>query len=790
MISDTDVVSLKWVTDLLNAQAESAEQALVDYSNAPTEKRHLLLCMWSAHQITSTLRMLGMKKGQMLTLEVERCLNYLYRDQVKGEHRKLAMGALMQALKVFPAYLSYAQTSRSDSGQGLEPHVNDLRRWLGVPPRPQAFFFNFELPAGAGITAGAHPDSDEEIKKRANVMLALYLKMAKSGLRRRNTRDSMKTVARIARKMQTLFAGSEPERFWMTMIGLCEGLAGGLMLPDECIAQIFKAGAFLIKHARESGAQIDTNVDYDTYLQQMLYYIAACKARPVHIKAIRNTFGIDSSTLETATQGLIHIDALITALTSALSHLNIAEEYITHHGLDISSADNPVSEALEAAQYRLEAAGKFDHADTLADLQNTLNDLVSGKYNNDSAKLATASDDIVKAIVDIKLDVEHKINHGLNSSFSAREFELRESVVNATFAQMGMMENHLQTMLRRQALSGALQKPPTDEQSRFALIMAVNRYLNKSDQGHEALRKVVKKASTGKCDDEQLYSLSQELLQQQQDLSDEATIEKSAQLLLEISGALHFSGMSDEATIVDQCHDWLISNGQSGKLVEDAQFQLFAQAFAHIEMHLQRSLIDPLGDTQAILAAAQRCANELTPATLGTVAEAPLTIESTPEPAEPDIEDAEASAEFREAFIEEAEELSTHIKATIPNWLNNPHDTALCTELRRYFHTLKGSGRAVGANILGELGCAAQDLFDAIIERQLDPEDKAFQALIQDTANALPGLISGYSQEQDTYKAQARQLTQHCRQQLGSNDVSTLMTNNPDGELTPPGPSQ
>ena len=244
MASKPDIVALKWVVGLMNKQAESAETALVEYSNNPAEKSPLLNCMWAVHQITSTLRALGMKKGEMLTLEMERSLNFIYKDKVSGERRKLTMGGLMQALKVLPAYLAHTQNSRQDTGQGLEQHVNDLRRWLGERPRPQAFFFHMEIAPGAGITEGASPASDEEVKSRANVMLALYLEMAKMALRRRNVNESMKTVARVARKMQLLFAGTEAERFWFAMIGLCEGIAGGLIVPDECIAQIFKTGAF------------------------------------------------------------------------------------------------------------------------------------------------------------------------------------------------------------------------------------------------------------------------------------------------------------------------------------------------------------------------------------------------------------------------------------------------------------------------------------------------------------------------------------------------------------------
>ena len=200
MASKTDIVALKWVVGLMNKQAENAEASLVEYSNDPAQKRPLLQCMWAVHQITSTLRALGMRKGEMLTLEMERSLNYLYKDKVVGERRKLTMGGLMRALKVLPAYLAHAQNARADTGQGLEQYVNDLRRWLGERPRPQALFFHMDIPQGAGVTEGASPAADEEVKSRANVMLALYLEMAKMALRRKNVPESMKTVARIARR--------------------------------------------------------------------------------------------------------------------------------------------------------------------------------------------------------------------------------------------------------------------------------------------------------------------------------------------------------------------------------------------------------------------------------------------------------------------------------------------------------------------------------------------------------------------------------------------------------------
>ena len=99
MATKTDIVSLKWVIGLMNKQGENAELALVEYSKDPANKKPLLQCMWAIHQITSTLRALGMKKGEMLTIEMERSLNFLYKDKVIGERRKLTMGRSDAGLK-------------------------------------------------------------------------------------------------------------------------------------------------------------------------------------------------------------------------------------------------------------------------------------------------------------------------------------------------------------------------------------------------------------------------------------------------------------------------------------------------------------------------------------------------------------------------------------------------------------------------------------------------------------------------------------------------------------------
>jgi len=785
----TDIVSLKWVIGLMNKQAENAEQALVAYSKDPNQKKPLLQCMWAVHQITSTLRALGIKKGEMLSIEMERSLNFLYKDRVQGERRKLTMGGLMQALKVLPAYLAHVQTTRIDTGQGLEQYVNDLRRWVGERPRPQAFFFHMEIPDDLGITIGASPASDDEIKSRANVMLALYLEMAKAALRKRNVSDSMKTVARISRKMQNLFSGTAPERFWFAQVGLCEGIAGGLIAPDECIAQVFKTGAFMIKYARENGSELDPSVDYNNYLQQMLYYIASCKSRPVHIANIREVFGIDDNTLEEASRGLIHIDALVTALSGALEQLNAVVDHINANDLaSIRNADEQsgaeVVDGVERAMYRLSAAGQDAHADSLQAVHSKLQSVYRGDHRGDSAKLEQAITSIVRGIVDVKLDVEYKLEHGVCSTFSSREFELRESVISATFGQMALVENHLHAVLRRKVLANALTRKPFGMEGTLKLTLALHRYLNKTDQGHAELRKAVFDADNGDADVDLLYDLAMQFLDQLDDTPERQAMTVSTQLLSEISGALTFANLEREGMVIEQCRKWLVAASKAGCVREDDAFRCFADAFAQIELHLQRTIIDPLDDTSHMIAfAEQRAAEldkhiaELSSGSAVVVVESSDTGSVAPVEKEKSyVEDKDMPPEFREVFLEESEEIVAELTRLMASWELDPAVGHELKEIRRHFHTFKGNGRAVGANVLGELGWSAQDMLDRVLDGEIPPDDN-LQELLKNVVETLPALVASFREPGGFDVTSTRALTNRCFRmaETGVDDLASDM---------------
>ena len=575
----------------------------------------------------------------------------------------------------------------------------------------------------------------------------------------------------------------------------------------------------------ENGAAIDETMDYDAYLQQMLYYVAACKSRPVHITAIRDAFGIDDSTLAEASHGLVHTDALIVALKGALDYLEKVSAFLGENDLALlaekapEAADLEIMESLEAAEYRLIAAGQLEHADALGDVQRQLGPILNARSPNEPAALEKLVREVTTAIVTVKQDVEHKLQHGLHSNFVGNNIDSREGVASATFRLMGLVENHLHQILRRQALQSALETRPESPLEILALTTALQRYLNKTEQGHQELRSLVREVDDGEGDVGLLYDMAVNYLQEVDTVSEEDAIAESLQLLQQIADALLFSGLEREGAVMEQCYRWLSAANNAGTVEENDAFRCFADAFAHIEMHLQRSLIDPLDDTSHMLSLAESRAEQLekwipspgrvdivpmeteteaateieaeaeadeaAPAPVeaqpvtacdtgvsdSVVEELPLKLEGQQQDHVALVKDGDIPDAFLEVFVEESEEIVAELSQLTSAWLQDPIINDTLRDIRRHFHTFKGNGRAVGANILGELGWAAQDMLDRSLDTELEP-DESIQKLVGAVVEALPDLVESYSGDGEPDIERIRELTRACHAMAAGETVT------------------
>ena len=106
-------------------------------------------------------------------------------------------------------------------------------------------------------------------------------------------------------------------------------------------------------------------------------------------------------------------------------------------------------------------------------------------------------------------------------------------------------------------------------------------------------------------------------------------------------------------------------------------------------------------------------------------------------------DDFDQDDEIREIFIEEAEEVLETIASFYPKWKADFKDEASLKEIRRAFHTLKGSGRMVGARTIGELAWSIESLLNRILDNSVQPNQSMTQ-LIDTVFVATPTLIACY----------------------------------------------
>ncbi len=96
--------------------------------------------------------------------------------------------------------------------------------------------------------------------------------------------------------------------------------------------------------------------------------------------------------------------------------------------------------------------------------------------------------------------------------------------------------------------------------------------------------------------------------------------------------------------------------------------------------------------------------------------------------------------ELLELFIEEAREEIASIGRCFPAWERDDADGNALASLRRSFHTLKGSGRMVGADLIGEFCWTVEQLFNRLINGTVR-RDPALMTTLQRCIAVLPALL-------------------------------------------------
>jgi len=104
-------------------------------------------------------------------------------------------------------------------------------------------------------------------------------------------------------------------------------------------------------------------------------------------------------------------------------------------------------------------------------------------------------------------------------------------------------------------------------------------------------------------------------------------------------------------------------------------------------------------------------------------------------------DDDDFDEEIMEIFIEDARDSLDTINKNFPLWREDTGNRDAMFEVRRAFHTIKGSGRMVGATEIAELAWSLESIINKIGENKTAPTEEIFEH-IEEIRGVLPDMIA------------------------------------------------
>nr|WP_115528646.1 Hpt domain-containing protein [Xanthomonas arboricola] len=99
--------------------------------------------------------------------------------------------------------------------------------------------------------------------------------------------------------------------------------------------------------------------------------------------------------------------------------------------------------------------------------------------------------------------------------------------------------------------------------------------------------------------------------------------------------------------------------------------------------------------------------------------------------------DSDIDDDIRDVFLEEFDEELVNLGQLLPVWRAAPNSPEHLRPIRRVFHTLKGSGRLVGANVLGEFSWKVESMLNRVLDNSR-PASPAVVAMVELAYEVLP----------------------------------------------------
>jgi len=731
MVDRHDYVALEWVKGEIAETLKQARSALDAYIDDGSGEA-ISQCLECIHQVHGSLQMVEFYGAALFAEEMEHLAQALQAERVGQRDEGIRL--LQQALGQLPLYLDRVHSARRDLPLVVLPLLNDLRSVRGESLLSETSLFSPQLlvipPLPEEALAQRTPEDFPGLLREWRQML----QQALVGLLREDHGPSnLDDMARVFARLEALCHGAPLLPLWQVTSALVEGMLTGVVANSPALRSLLKACDKELKRLLIQGINGINTPAPDELLKSLLFYIAKVTRPTPRMQSLKERYGLDEALPDSAV-----VDAERARLAGPDRDA-------------MGSVLGALCEELVRVKERLDLFVRSDRQHT-SDLEALL------------APLRQIADTLAvlgfgqprKVIID-QLAVVLGLAQGQREPNDAVLMDVAGALlyVEATLAGMvGTVEPERREESRL---------PTTDLTQIHQLV------IKECCQCLKQAKELVIDCLEAQWDRQRLESLPE--------------------LLTQVRGALAMIPLPRAASLMRGCNDYVDEQLMvNDSAPSEAQLVHFADVLTSLEYYLERMLQDHDAPGERVLEVAAQGLEAL-----GYLpAERPwrqalLTPEDEPLAQTPSLADVLASPtsrlnppalqrpgsllpppageeaiddELREVFLEETAEVLDVLHRCLPGGIASLEDKTTLSEMRRAFHTLKGSGRMVRALVLAELAWALENLLNRVLERSVAPGPDV-HAVLDDVVALLPELITDFAadkqrQRDDVDKLAAR----------------------------------
>lgn len=707
-----DSIALDWVRGEIQDTLTQGQHALEAYVENRDDTARLRFCLNYLHQVHGTLQMVELFGAALLTEEMEKLTQAVLNDTVANVDE--AVEVLMQAILQLPQYLDHLASSRDDFPLVLLPLLNDLRAARGEALLSDTSLFKPDLSRSQMRVTGKVSQrlQDPKVLGHIRKLRQMYQFALAAVIREEDLAAHFDYMQKVIQRLIRLCQKTPRGELWKAASAFVETLQAHVNPVNAAVKSLLRELDSEIRRLSDEHADILQQPAPEALLKHLLYYVARARdLEAPQVQTLRSEYQLDQ------------------ALPSE-DDVDAARNRVSGPGREaIHSVVSALNEELTKLKDQLDLFVRAEYRQN-----NELEELLPG-LRQVANTLAVLGLGIPRKVITEQIELVQKLSHQ------------SDPVDDGT-----MMDIAGALLYVEASLAGLDGDGQSDEDDTPQEDQPVNLGSRELGEANGALLRESRNTL------EQVKTAIVNFIASQWDTRE---IEHVPGLLHSIRGGLSLIPLDRVADMLASAERYLSDVLLSGKQVPDwRELDTLADAVTSIEYYLER-LAEGIGENDAILKVAEDSLNSLgfpvgaEPTWSEAAADdmVPLVepdAEQTPAPEDTKASDQELlDDEILGIFVEEAEEVLETINEYYPQLRQHHDDHAALTEVRRAFHTLKGSGRLVGATSLGELAWSVENLLNRVIDQTIKPTDDLF-TLVDEVIARIPSLIREFREGQAT----------------------------------------